>query len=54
MKKHISDILYVIGAAAICFGVAMLSIPVATILAGIFCILISYFIYRDSTKKGAK
>ena len=54
MKKHIPDILYIIGAAAICLGVAMISIPAATILAGIFCILISYFIYRTSTQKGAK
>ena len=53
MKKHTADIFYLAGVVAICFGVAMINIPAATILAGLFCIAISYFIYR-STQKGAK
>lgn len=54
MKKDISDILCVIGIIAICFGIAMINIAAAIILAGLFCIAVSYFIYRSRNKGGNK
>lgn len=36
MKKNIADILFVIAAIIICYGVSVIYVPAAVILAGLF------------------
>lgn len=42
MRAHLPDILVVIGASIIVFGVAMMHVPTAVILAGAAVILLAY------------
>jgi len=46
--KVITDILFVVGAVTICYGVSLIYFPVAIILAGLFIFLISYSLFRTS------
>jgi hypothetical protein len=41
-----SDILFIIGAIAICGGVAMIYIPAAIIILGLFVVLFSFSIHK--------
>lgn len=53
MKKHVSDIVFLVGLSVICYGVSMINIAAATILGGAFAVFASYTIYRDAKNKGA-
>jgi len=44
--RHLPDVLAVIGAAIIVYGVAMIHVPTAVILAGGFVIFAAYTIHR--------
>ena len=52
MKKTLSDVLFLIGALVLCYGVSMMHLPTAIILAGVFVLLASYAI--DKAAKGGK
>lgn len=54
MRSNIADIIGIIGMAAICIGVAMFNKAASIILAGIFCMMVSFFIHRSQTRGGAK
>ena len=46
LKKYIPDLLVFLGGACTVYGVSMLSIPAAWILAGVELIVIAYFYER--------
>jgi hypothetical protein len=44
--KILPDIIAVIGAVIICFGVSLIYVPAAVILAGLFICLISFSLFK--------
>lgn len=54
MIKNISDVIGIIGVTTICIGVAMINKPASMILAGIFCVILSFVIYRSRFRGGSE
>ena len=46
MKKNMTDILFIIGAIVICYGISRIYLPAAIILGGFFVLLASYSINK--------